>query len=205
MFTPLLCRHHRLRENCRASAAHAASACVPAGGCQLRCSLPHHQSHCFAGTLNCVEAAEIALRILHQLVRLQAAVDAQGNPLQPLPIVHRTLASPQCLPHIAQARSHLCSNRMQNAARCVLGMVLSMGAVDAPSRCTTLRFIAEYLECSLLAAFWASCDVQERQQCRAALPAVAGSALSKHSLEGSLDRLSMHALYIAWGCHCIFC
>ena len=54
-----------------------------------------------------MEAAEIALRILHQLVRLQAAVDAEGNPLQPLPIVHRTLASPQCLPHIAQAFSPL--------------------------------------------------------------------------------------------------
>ena len=55
-----------------------------------------------AGSLSCVEAAEIALRILHELVRLQAAVDAEGNPLQPLPIVHRTLASPLCLPHIAQ-------------------------------------------------------------------------------------------------------
>ena len=49
-----------------------------------------------------MEAAEVALRILHQLVQMQAAVDADGNPLQPLPIVHRTLASPQCLPHIAQ-------------------------------------------------------------------------------------------------------
>ena len=52
--------------------------------------------------MSCVEAAEVALRILHQLVRMQAAVDPDGNPLQPLPIVHRTLASPQCLPHIAQ-------------------------------------------------------------------------------------------------------
>jgi len=57
---------------------------------------------CVAGSINCVEVAEVALRILHQLVRLQAAVDADGNPLQPLPIVHRTLASPQCLPHIVQ-------------------------------------------------------------------------------------------------------
>ncbi len=60
-----------------------------------------------AGSMSCVEAAEVALRILHQLVRMQAAVDADGNPLQPLPIVHRTLASPQCLPHIAQVG--LCS------------------------------------------------------------------------------------------------
>ena len=55
-----------------------------------------------AGSLSCVDAAEVALRILHELVRLQAAVDSEGNPLQPLPIVHRTLASPHCLPHIAQ-------------------------------------------------------------------------------------------------------
>ena len=48
------------------------------------------------------EAAEVALRILHALVRLQGAVDPRGCPLQPLPAVHRALASPQCLPHIAQ-------------------------------------------------------------------------------------------------------
>ena len=50
----------------------------------------------------------MALRILHQLVRMQAAVDGTGNPLQPLPIVHRALASPQCLPHIAPGEA-LCS------------------------------------------------------------------------------------------------
>ena len=50
------------------------------------------------------EAAEIALRILHTLAHLQAAVDPAGCPLQPLPAVHRALASPQCLPHIAQVR-----------------------------------------------------------------------------------------------------
>ena len=58
-----------------------------------------------AGSLSCVEAAESALRILHELVRLQAAVDVEGSPLQPLPIVHRTLASPPCLLHIAQVAS----------------------------------------------------------------------------------------------------
>ena len=53
-----------------------------------------------------IEAAEIALRILHSLAQLQPAVDAQGHNLQPLPAVHRILASPQCLPHIAQVLHH---------------------------------------------------------------------------------------------------
>lgn len=52
------------------------------------------------------EAAEIALRVLHSLAQLQPAVDTEGHSLQPLPTVHRILASPQCLPHIAQARHH---------------------------------------------------------------------------------------------------
>jgi len=54
------------------------------------------------GTMSPTEAAEIALRILHSLAQLQAAVDHEGHSLQPLPTVHRILASPQCLPHIAQ-------------------------------------------------------------------------------------------------------
>ena len=64
----------------------------------------------------------MALRILHQLVQMQAAVDADGSPLQPLPIVHRTLASPQCLPHIAQVglSQALCRwlHRVPNSWRC---------------------------------------------------------------------------------------
>ena len=57
----------------------------------------------------------MALRILHELVRLQAAVDADGAPLQPLPIVHRTLASPQCLPHIAQVGPSWSGHRLQGS------------------------------------------------------------------------------------------
>ena len=52
------------------------------------------------------EAAEIALRVLHSLAQLQPAVDGEGHSLQPLPTVHRILASPQCLPHIAQVLIH---------------------------------------------------------------------------------------------------
>lgn len=58
------------------------------------------------GTMSPTEAAEIALRMLHSLAQLQPAVDAQGHNLQPLPAVHRILASPQCLPHIAQVLHH---------------------------------------------------------------------------------------------------
>ncbi|KAK9915634.1 hypothetical protein WJX75_001835 [Coccomyxa subellipsoidea] len=54
------------------------------------------------GTMSPTEAAEIALRVLHSLAQLQPAVDTEGHSLQPLPTVHRILASPQCLPHIAQ-------------------------------------------------------------------------------------------------------
>src|SRR5437868_1666547 len=56
-----------------------------------------------AGTLGAFEAAEIALRLLHALVARQAATDAGGRPLLPLPRVRRELASPACLPHLAQA------------------------------------------------------------------------------------------------------
>ena len=71
----------------------ACTACPATGACAPR-----------AGTLGAFEAAEVALRILQSLAQLQPAVDGQGSPLQPLPAVHRALASPQCLPHIAQVR-----------------------------------------------------------------------------------------------------
>lgn len=48
------------------------------------------------------EQAELALQILQQLADAQAAVDGAGQPLQPLPLAHRLVASPQCLPHITQ-------------------------------------------------------------------------------------------------------
>ena len=48
--------------------------------------------------------AELALQILQRLADAQAAVDSAGQPLQPLPLARRLIASPQCLPHIAQVR-----------------------------------------------------------------------------------------------------
>ena len=62
---------------------------------------------CCAGTLGAFEAAEVALRILHALVQGRVAADASGRPLLPLPRVRRQLASPACLPHLAQARPRL--------------------------------------------------------------------------------------------------
>ncbi len=44
----------------------------------------------------------MALAILQRLTDAQAAVDAQGQPLLPLPVAHRHIASPRCLPHIVQ-------------------------------------------------------------------------------------------------------
>ncbi len=46
----------------------------------------------------------MALRVLHALVQGQAPADPSGRPLLPLPRVRRELASPACLPHLAQAR-----------------------------------------------------------------------------------------------------
>lgn len=61
-----------------------------------------------AGTLGPFAAAEVALRVLHTLARLQPAVDlATGQTLQPLPQAHRAIASPEVLPYIVQA-SQLC-------------------------------------------------------------------------------------------------
>ena len=61
-------------------------------------SVPH------AGILGPFAAAEVALHVLHTLARLQPAVDlATGQTLQPLPQAHRAIASPEVLPHIAQA------------------------------------------------------------------------------------------------------
>jgi len=57
-----------------------------------------------AGTLGAFEAAEVALRLLHALVAGQAAADAGGRPLLPLPRARRELAAPASLPHLAQAR-----------------------------------------------------------------------------------------------------
>ncbi len=57
-----------------------------------------------ASGLSPFEVAALALRALRSLVAAHPAVDEAGAPLQPLPRVHRELAAPYCLPHIAQAR-----------------------------------------------------------------------------------------------------
>ena len=44
----------------------------------------------------------MALAILQRLTDAQAAVDAHGQPLLPLPVAHRHVASLRCLPHIVQ-------------------------------------------------------------------------------------------------------
>ena len=48
------------------------------------------------------QAAETALRVLSSVVALRPATDARGEAVIPLPPAHRQLASPRCLPHIAQ-------------------------------------------------------------------------------------------------------
>jgi DnaJ family protein C protein 13 len=57
------------------------------------------------GLLSPFEAAGVALDALRQLAALQPATDARGAPLQPPPRAHVALASPDCLPHIAQVRA----------------------------------------------------------------------------------------------------
>lgn len=69
---------------------------------------------CCAGQLGPFARAEVALQLLLALAQLQPAAEATGQVLQPLPMVHRQLASPACLPHLAQvslpfAASQLCS------------------------------------------------------------------------------------------------
>ncbi|KAL0040215.1 hypothetical protein WJX77_000548 [Trebouxia sp. C0004] len=54
------------------------------------------------GELGPFSMAEIALRLLHSLVRLQPAQGEGGRSLYPLPLVHRQIAGPTCLPHLAQ-------------------------------------------------------------------------------------------------------
>ena len=55
-----------------------------------------------AGPLTPLAAAGVALRVLQALAEQQPAVDAHGEVLHPLPAAHRQMASPACLPHIAQ-------------------------------------------------------------------------------------------------------
>ena len=55
-----------------------------------------------AGELGPSGLAEVALRLLHNLVELQPAEGEGGRLLHPLPLVHRLLAGPTCLPHLAQ-------------------------------------------------------------------------------------------------------
>lgn len=56
------------------------------------------------GGLSAVQAAEAGLQMLLRLTLLHPATDEDGRVLCPLPRVHRLLAGPACLPHIAQAR-----------------------------------------------------------------------------------------------------
>lgn len=69
-------------------------------------------SHAFpalAGELGPFAMAEIGLRLLHSLVRLQPAQGEGGRTLYPLPLVHRQIAGPTCLPHLAQVGlAHSC-------------------------------------------------------------------------------------------------
>jgi hypothetical protein len=53
--------------------------------------------------LTALRAAGVALRVLQALAGQQPAVDGHtGEALFPLPLAHRQMASPACLPHIAQ-------------------------------------------------------------------------------------------------------
>ncbi|KAL0042756.1 hypothetical protein WJX79_009797 [Trebouxia sp. C0005] len=54
------------------------------------------------GELGPFAMAEIGLRLLQSLVRLQPAQGEGGRTLYPLPLVHRQIAGPTCLPHLAQ-------------------------------------------------------------------------------------------------------
>ena len=51
--------------------------------------------------------AQQALEVLHVLAQLQLPHNDAGQALLPLPLAHRQLTSPRCLPHLAQA-SLLC-------------------------------------------------------------------------------------------------
>ncbi len=65
------------------------------------CTLSHALP-ALAGELGPFAMAEIGLRLLHSLVRLQPAQGEGGRTLYPLPLVHRQIAGPTCLPHLAQ-------------------------------------------------------------------------------------------------------
>lgn len=62
---------------------------------------------CNAGEMGPFGMAEVALRFLHSLVALQPATGEAGRLLHPLPLVHRLLAGPTCLPHLAQVNYFL--------------------------------------------------------------------------------------------------
>lgn len=65
------------------------------------CTLSHAHP-ALAGELGPFAMAEIGLRLLQSLVRLQPAQGEGGRTLYPLPLVHRQIAGPTCLPHLAQ-------------------------------------------------------------------------------------------------------
>jgi hypothetical protein len=48
------------------------------------------------------------LRLLRAMAEQQPAVEPLGRVLHPLPRVHRLLASPACLPHLAQVNRIHC-------------------------------------------------------------------------------------------------
>jgi len=56
-----------------------------------------------AKCLTVAQAAHGALRVLTTLASLHAAHDEDGRAIEPLPLVHRQLARPSALPHVAQA------------------------------------------------------------------------------------------------------
>lgn len=62
-----------------------------------------------AGGTEPFKNGKTCLDILLCLVRLQPACDPGGHPLLPQPLVHRQIAAPDVLPHIAQ----VCSMKKQ--------------------------------------------------------------------------------------------
>jgi len=68
-----------------------------------------------------VQVSGIALGVLQGMADMQPATDDTGCPLQPLPRVHVAIASPDCLPHIAQVGSY-------SAAACLPRTVESLAA-----------------------------------------------------------------------------
>ncbi|KAK3252936.1 hypothetical protein CYMTET_37789 [Cymbomonas tetramitiformis] len=141
------------------------------------------------GPLSHVQVGEVALSALTRLMELQSAADVAGDPVVPLPVVHRLLASEANLPHIAQALLTGVPSLVNAAARLLELVVTPNHAAMSRLYVTgAMYFALSYggSDLGAISSLLAASHMKQNQGAGMGSSSMIGLALSKRSALGGL-------------------